>query len=115
MSNFGTTSEIIPGEAFLLNCLQKNISFSISNKIVKKGRLLLFRKVHYYIQIALQTEKNQKENFEIPIPFAVESYYDEGLLYLDYRVCSLGLNNLPHFPAKISSSYFNKIIEVTVI
>lgn len=114
MSIFSTSSEFIPGESFLMNCLQKNITFSVSNKTIKKGRLLLFRKVHYYIQIALQTEKNQKENFEIPIPFAIESYHDEGLLYLDYRVSSLGLTKLPPFPPKISSSYFNKILEVIV-
>lgn len=114
MSNLSIISETVPGEAFLMSCLQKNISFSISNKVIKKGRLLLFRKVHYYIQIALQTEKNQKENFEIPIPFNVESYEDEGLMYMDYRINSLNVTSLPTVPNKVSSSYFNKILEITV-
>ena len=114
MSNITISSETIPGEAFLMNCLQKHISFSISNKVIKKGRLLLFRKLHYYIQITLQTEKNQKENFEIPIPFDVESYQDEGLMYMDYRTNSLNVTNLPTVPTKVSSSYFNKILEITV-
>jgi hypothetical protein len=112
---YTSITETIPGEQFLINCLQKNISFSISDKVIKKGKLLLFRKIHYYIQIALQTEKNQKENFEIPIPFAIESYEDEGLMYMDYRMASLNVSNIPPIPSKVSSSYFNKILEISVI
>ena len=102
----------VPGEPFLVSCLQKNMDFSINNKTVKKGRLLLFRRVHYYIQIALLTEKNLRENFEIPIPFKVEDYSDEGLLYFDYRLDSLQVDILPRIPDKVPSIYFNKILEI---
>ena len=105
----------VPGEPFLISCLQKNMNFSINNKIIKKGRLLLFRRVHYYIQIALLTEKNLRENFEIPIPFKVENYSDEGLLYFDYRLDSLQVDNLPRIPDKIPSIYFDKILEIQTV
>jgi hypothetical protein len=103
----------IPGEQFLLSCLQKPISFSINNKMIKKGKLLLFRKAHYFIQISLQTEKNVRENIEIPYPFKIENYDEEGLLYFDYRINSLNVETLPRFPEKISSIYFDKILEIT--
>ena len=104
----------VPGESFLVSCLQKNLVFSIGDRVIKKGRLLLFRRVHYYIQISLLTEKNTRENFEIPIPFRVENYPEDGLLYFDYRLDSLNVKNLPKIFKKVSSTYFNKILELSV-
>ena len=103
----------VPGESFLISCLQKPINFSINNKTIKKGRLLLFRKAHYFIQISLLTEKGTRENFDVPIPFKIENYMDEGLMYFDYRLESLNVETLPRFPEKITSIYFNKILEIT--
>lgn len=108
------TLEQVPGEPFLLQCLQKQLEFSVNNRIVKKGRLLLFRRVHYFIQIALCTDKNDRENFDIPIPYKVENYIDDGLMYFDYRLRSLNVKNLPVHQSKISSVYFNKILEIQV-
>ena len=105
----------VPGEQFLISCLQKNINFSINNKTIKKGRLLLFRRAHYYIQVALLTEKDLRENFEIPIPFKVENYSDEGLLYFDYRLDSLQVDTLAKIPDKVSSIYFNRILEIQTV
>ena len=104
----------VPGEHFLIPWLQKHITFSIGGKSVKKGKLLLFRRIHYYIQIALMTDKNTRENFEIPIPFRVESHDDDGLLFFDYRISSLNVESLPPIPDRVSSSYFNKILEMSV-
>ena len=106
--------EQVPGETFLVNCLQKPIAFSINNKIVKRGKLLLFRRVHYFVQIVLNTDKNVRENFEIPIPFKVEKYTDDGLMYFDYRITSLNLMDKLLLPNKVSSMYYNKILELSV-
>lgn len=105
----------IPGEQFLVQCLQKNISFSINNRTIKRGRLLLFRRFHYFIQIALLTEKGTRENFDVPIPFKIEDYLDEGLIYFDYRLKSLEVDILPIISEKVSSIYFDKILEIQVI
>ena len=110
-----TDLDQIPGEAFLLSCLQKPISFSINNKTIKKGRLLLFRRAHYFVQITLQTEKNTRENIELPIPFKIENYEEDGLMYFDYRLGSLNVECLPKIPDKVSSIYFNKILEITSV
>jgi hypothetical protein len=104
----------VPGEQYLLPLLQNQLAFTVNNKTIKKGKLLLFRRVHYFIQIALMTDKLTRENFDIPIPFKVENYAEEGLLYFDYRTDSLGVKVLPKIPSKISSTYFNKILEISI-
>ena len=105
----------VPGEQFLLASLQKQVNFLINGKAIKKGRLLLFRRIHYYVQIALMTDKSQRENFEIPIPFKVENYQEEGLIYFDYRLDSLETDELPIIPDKVPSVYFNKILEIQTV
>jgi hypothetical protein len=111
-SVFLTSSEQIPGESFLMSCLQKRLVFCINSKVIKRGKLLLFRKSHYFIQFTILTEKGTKENMDIPFPFKCEDYSDEGLMYFDYRVESLQLENLPKIPFKVASIYFNKILEI---
>lgn len=107
--------EHLPGEDILVTCLQKNLSFTINNKQVKRGRLLLFRRFHYFIQIALLSERGIRENFEIPIPFNIEYYPDEGLLYFDYRLNALQVEHLPKIPEKVQSIYFDRILEIQII
>ena len=107
--------EQIPGEKFLTSCLQKNISFCINNKSLKRGRLLLFKRFHYFIQMSLLSERGLRENFDIPIPFKFEIYKDEGLLYFDYRLKSLEVDFLPLIKDKVSSIYFDKILEIQTI
>lgn len=100
------------GEDFLISCLQQQLIFRIANKIIKKGRLLLFRRNHFFIQITLLNEKNEKESFEIPFPLKVEVYEDEKLMYFDYRIDSLNILTPLLVSKKVSSSYFNKILEI---
>lgn len=105
----------IPGDSFLVSCLQRNVCFTLNNRQIKRGKLLLFRRIHYFIQVALLTEKGTRENFEVPIPFNVEVHSEEGLMYMDYRLESLGVKNLPKITEKISCLYFNKILELQII
>ena len=107
-------SDQVPGEPYLIHLLQKSVIFSVGNKTIRKGRLLLFKKYHYYIQMALLSEKGQRENCEFPIPFKIENYPDEGLLYFDYRLKSLDTDFIPKIPERISSVYFNKILEIQI-
>lgn len=112
-SLFSLTSA--PNEQALVTFLQKPVNFYLKSKLIKSGRLILFRKVHYSIQISiLNNKQNNKENFEIPIPFHVEYYQDENLLYFDYRVKSLNVKSLPIVYKKPSSNYFDKILEISL-
>lgn len=107
--------EQIPGEKFLTYCLQKNINFCINNKSLKRGRLLLFKRFHYFIQISLLSERGLRENFDIPIPFKLETHKEEGLMYYDYRLKSLEVDYVPMIKEKVSSIYFDKILEIQII
>lgn len=103
------------GERFLRSCLQRELTFNVNNKAPKRGRLLLFKRNHFFIQITLLGVRGTRENFEIPFPYKLELHEDENLMYLDYRLSSLKLSTPITFSQKISSNYHNKILEVQVI
>jgi len=115
-----TYLEELPGETFLTRHLQSPIKFTLGEKIIKQGRLVLFKRAHYYLHVTLMTDKSNKESFEIPIPFRVEEYFHEGLAFFDYRLQGLlGLKSeLNEKLAKVRikntnpSQYYNKILEI---
>lgn len=115
-----TYLEELPGETFLTKALQSPIKFVLGQKVIKQGRLVLYKRAHYYIQVTLLTTKNNKESFEIPIPFKVEEYLHEGLAYFDYRLQGLtGINEqMIERLSKVKikninpSQYYNKILEI---
>lgn len=69
--------------------LQRTVSFTVKNKIIKKGKIELFTQRNFHIVFHLLTNKNKKEKLEIPIPFSIEEHLDDGLLFFDYRIKSL--------------------------
>jgi hypothetical protein len=112
--------ESLPGEDFLTKNLQRELKFTLGKKIIKQGRLVIFKRIHYCINITLLNQKNNKESFEIPIPFQTEEYTEEGLMFFDYRVRSL-VNNSCEITDKLYSArikkiepshYYNKILEI---
>lgn len=113
--NSTITLEQVPGEKFLVDCLQKHLCFLINDRLIKKGKLILFRRANYFIQVSLSNEKNHRENFEIPIPFKTEYYKDDGLIYFDYRVRSLEVESLPAISQRVVSTYFDKILEIQIV
>ena len=112
----------IPGEEHFVKALQSELTFQLGKKQIKKGRLILFRKAHYHIIFTLLNSKNNKENFEIPIPFKIEHHAEENMIYFDYRVRSLAGNNIEaeNNLKKIKirgtepSQYYNKIVEIII-
>ena len=115
-----TFLEELPGEDFFTKYLQTPVRFTLGHKVIKQGKLILFKRAHYYFQITVQTLKYTKESFEIPIPFRIEEHSNEGLMYFDYRLNSLVGINDTHFEKikklKIKninpSQYYNKILEI---
>ena len=111
-------------EDFFTKNLQSSISFTLGPKTVRKGRLIIFKRSHYYIQISLMSLKKSHETFEIPIPFKTEYYPEENLIYFDYRPDCLIENNIdddivPIFKRQIAknspSQYYNKILEIQTL
>jgi len=120
MSVTNTILDFMPGEEYFTKSLQYPITFTLGKKVLKQGRLIIFKRTHYYIQITLLNSKNVKESFEIPIPFKTDSYPNEGLMYFDYRLRSLVGSNyqaeqlVNDFKVKNvnPSQYYNKILEI---
>lgn len=120
LSVTSTFLEELPGEAFLTRALQSPIKFILGQKTIKQGKLVLFKRSHYYLQITLLTLKNNRECFEIPIPFKVEEYSYEGVIYFDYRLKALaGIDSVLNDKLEKSkikninpSQYYNKILEI---
>lgn len=71
---------------------QKTISLFIKGEIVKKGKFLLIRNCilgnNFYYEFTIKREK-KIDTVRIPYPFLLEEYFDENLLYLDYRLDTL--------------------------
>lgn len=92
--------------------LQKNITLELKNKTYKQGKLIIFYQTNFYITFILNTAKKEKEKIDIPIPYGVEFYDDENLIYFDYRIKSLSKHapeietNLLVYPKKIKNNKF---------
>lgn len=71
--------------------LQRNLVFSIDNKIIKDGNLLLYKKNDYYIVLYLKTNNQEQKKFEIPYPFRIERY--ENYFILNYTLSSISKND----------------------
>jgi len=99
--------------------LQKEITLELNNKVYKKGKLLLFYQKNFYITFVMDTAKKLKDKIEIPIPYNIEMYEDENLLYFDYRIKSLSKyapqieTNLIVYPKKTTGNKFwNSILSI---
>jgi hypothetical protein len=92
--------------------LQKEIVIELKNKTHKQGKVVLFYQKNFYITLVMNTLKKEKEKVELPIPYGVEFYEDEDLIYFDYRIKTLSKHapeietNLLIYPKKISGNKF---------
>jgi hypothetical protein len=109
----------LPGEQFFIKNLQNNVALVIENEVVKAGRLLLFRRLHYTIQLTFSNDKRQKDTCEVPLPFKTEIYPEDGVMYFDYRLVSTNSKQALKLerPARVPEEpyYFDNILEIKVI
>ena len=69
------TAEVLNEE--LKYFLQRNISFSTSTRVFKKGRMVLFNIGEYYITFTVETAfSNKLQSYEIPYPFEITKPID---------------------------------------
>jgi hypothetical protein len=114
--------DYIPGEEYFTKALQSNLIFNLGKKQVKRGRLILFKRAHYHIVFTMLNGRDNKENFEIPIPFKIEYYPEEKIIYFDYRIRSLSGNNKEieerlnkvKMRGVLPTQYYNKILEISI-
>lgn len=82
-------------EQFLTNNFQKNVDIEIDDKIIKKGKFILYKLAcetnYYHIELSIErpTNHDKIDIFKLPVPFGIETYPEEGLIYFDYRLKTL--------------------------
>lgn len=98
--------------------LQRKIVFTINNKPVKSGKLMLFAVKDFYLVFTILVQ-NTKKIFEVPYPFGVE--LKENKLLLLYNLNLLHHkntdieNNMKLLYPKKPTKYFNSIAEIVAI
>jgi hypothetical protein len=82
-------------EQIINNLLQRNVTFSINNKIVKTGKLILISIKEYYIIFTMLVGSAQKK-YELPLPFHIEfgkTFDGRQYLIFDYQIESIAQSN----------------------
>lgn len=118
-------------ETILKRNFQKNIEIEIDDKVIKKGKFILYKMstATNYFHIELYIERNSKvdkiDTFKLPYPFAIEEYEDEDLYYFDYRAKTLlKRNNLCNKFQSLSSTsceddgplkFYDKIVVIKFV
>lgn len=64
--------------------LQKDVSFCINHKVLRRGRLLLYNVSDYHIKFTILTNKNINKYYELPFPFVVKK--DGHNVILSYQI-----------------------------
>ncbi len=110
-----------PIESILKKLLQQNIVITLNNKTLKKGKFILFKQVHYCIELSLKNQEDVIKKIELPIPFNVEEWSDDNLIYFDYRISTLTKNNpdtlnlIKKLVLDKTSKFYNQILEIEII
>jgi hypothetical protein len=108
-------------EDTLIELLQRNIKLSINNKQYRKGKLLLYKQNNYHIELTVKKNDIDLKRFEIPIPFAIENWDSDGLIYFDYRLSTLAKNDaelykqLTELPLVGKNKFLNNILEIKIL
>jgi len=107
-------------EDVLKKILQQNISIILGDKVLKKGKLVLFKQVHYCLELSLKNKDNNIKKIELPIPFNVENWEDDNLIYFDYRLSTLAKTKpqLQQLIQKLAVNkphkFYNQILEIEI-
>jgi len=117
-----TLLDSIPGEIPLADILQHNVQFILGKRTIKSGKLILFKRQHFCLQITMMNSKQALESFEIPIPYKTEYYPEQGVIYFDYRIITLSKRDkeiekrlrLLSIKNIAPSYYYDKILEIII-
>ena len=51
--------------------LQRDIKFTINDKVLREGKLILFNLKDYYIECTMINKNDQHKMYEVPVPFNI--------------------------------------------
>ena len=106
-------------EDALKSLLQKNICLNIKNKLIKKGKLILFKQNNYHIELLFHNAEKEIKKLEIPIPYAVENWSSDKLIYFDYRLTTLTkditlIKTLKSLSRDGNNKFYDTIVEINI-
>lgn len=100
--------------------LLKQVVFTIDEKTVRRGKIMLFSSNDYYVKFVLQTNKNIIKNYEIPYPYRVLT--GNNFVRFSYQLSDLCKDNLDkvqfvtiHTPVENNNKLHDKRLTITVI
>jgi hypothetical protein len=71
--------------------LQRDVVFSMDNKIIKEGKLILFSQKDYYLIFHLKNSNGDNKKYELPYPFNIDR--EKNYLTFDYKIESISKND----------------------
>jgi len=83
--------------------------------------MLLYKQNNYYLSLLFHNIKRGNIKFEIPIPYNIEMWLDEDIIYFDYRFSALAkrkeglLDMLKNTTCIKESRFYNSILEIYVL
>jgi hypothetical protein len=92
----------------LKNHLQKEVSLFLNDKVYKTGKFILYSFQDYHIEFDV-IFNNKIKKILLPVPFNIEHYIEDNLIYFDYRIKSLYTELA--FNEK-QNRFYNKILEI---
>ena len=95
--------------------LQRDVVFSMDNKIIKEGKLILFSQKDYYLIFHLKNSNGDNKKYELPYPFNIDR--EKNYLTFDYKIESISKNDSELYyrllslnKNQVSRFYNNKIL-----
>ena len=75
----------------LTDILQEDVKCILHNRVVRRGKFLIFNLKKLNLVLTFLTPKNENKTYEVPYPYDIVKT-KEGLM-LDYRLRTLALGN----------------------
>jgi len=74
----------------LKTLLQRDVQFTVNDKILREGKLIVFNIKDFYISFIIHTIKNQTKTYDIPLPYQI--FCAPGRMILDYKLHNVHYN-----------------------
>ena len=71
--------------------LQRSVKFAIGDKVLKRGKILIYQFKDFHIKFTILNNKGETKYYELPYPFAIEKY--DNHVVLDYTLDTLSCGN----------------------
>ena len=78
-------------EKSISHLLQRSVQFKVGDKILRKGKLIIFKVKDFYITFTIINDRGETKYYDLPYPFSV-NVTDTGA-ELDYTLDSLSNGN----------------------